>query len=167
MAEKEERHLSWDEIHEKCVALAEQVQSGSDKFKGLVAVATGGLTPTHIIAKILGIKEIHAACISTYEDENPFQRAKAVIHSLPLLEDEGAGYLFIDDMIDSGRTFDILRLQYPKAKFACLYAKERSLQLADFMVEKMRENGWLVFPWEARYEKPAEQNYDVPRPRVS
>lgn len=55
--------------------------------------------------------------------------------------------VFIDDLVDSGRTRDRMILASPNAVFLSLFDKGASIML---------EKAWLVFPWEATEESSAD-----------
>jgi GTP cyclohydrolase IA len=61
----------------------------------------------------------------------------------PILAD-----MFLDDVIDSGRTQEKFRKDFPDKPFVALYNK----------LEKDKDIGWLVFPWESEEEKSIEDS---------
>ena len=85
---------------------------------GIVAITRGGLVPAHIIARELDIRVIDTVCISSYDDQT--QREADVLKSVA---GDGAGWLIVDDLVDTGATGRIVREMLPKAHFATVYAK--------------------------------------------
>jgi GTP cyclohydrolase I len=57
--------------------------------------------------------------------------------------------IIIDDLIDSGTTYENFRDKYPDKPFIALYNKK---------TEENLKNKWLVFPWEIK-EEPVEDNF--------
>lgn len=141
-----QREISWDEIRANIEYLSSKLKS--KKWKGILCITGGGLTPTHYLAKKLEIKLIETLCISSYEN---FEKKKeSVIHKMPQLEMEGEGWLVVDDIADHGDTFEIVRKQFPKAYNTALFAKPNALEkgVVDLYGEKVEQKTWVVFPWE-------------------
>lgn len=138
--------ISWSQVHLDAHALALKLQP-LGTFKGIIAVARGGLVPACLVARGLGVRNIETACIASYhDDENKSGEMK--IYHLPELEDGGAGWLVVDDLVDSGATFAYLRKTWPKAHYACLYAKPTGRPTADTFMTEYPQDLWIDFPWE-------------------
>ena len=60
----------------------------------------------------------------------------------------GKGWLVIDDLADTGETLAAVRILFPQARFAALYAKPRGKPQVDVYVTEVEQSLWLVFPWE-------------------
>lgn len=147
--------IGWQEVEARSQDLAKQLRR-FEEIKGIIAITTGGMIPACLVARQLGVKNIQTFAISTYDDTE--QRANASIFHAPALLDHGAGWLVIDDLVDTGRTLAILREHYPQAVYGCLYAKPEGKSLTDYAVETVAQDTWLVFPWEIEsktYEKAA------------
>ena len=61
---------------------------------------------------------------------------------------DGSGWVFIDDMADTGQTAKLIRKRYPKAKFAVVYAKPEGQESVDYFVKLLKAENWIVYPWE-------------------
>ena len=61
---------------------------------------------------------------------------------------DGAGFLIVDDLVDSGVTAGVVRDLLPRAHFACLYAKPAGQRLADTWVVEVPQETWILFPWD-------------------
>src|ERR1700749_5020902 len=57
--------VSWDQFHRDSRALAWRL-SGAGPFEAIVCITRGGLVPTAIVARELGIKIIETICVSSY-----------------------------------------------------------------------------------------------------
>jgi adenine/guanine phosphoribosyltransferase-like PRPP-binding protein len=114
-------------------------------FRGIVAVARGGLVPAAIVARELDIRRIDTICVARYDDA---AREPGTISVLKTLDGDGDGLLMIDDLVDTGETARIVRDLLPKAHFATLYAKPAGRPLVDTFVTEVSQDTWIVFPWE-------------------
>ena len=54
----------------------------------------------------------------------------------------------IDDLVDSGNTYRLIREHLPKAHFACVYAKPAGVPTADTFVTEVSQDTWVYFPWD-------------------
>lgn len=134
--------ISWERFHQDTKILAGQL-SKLKTYRGLIAVTRGGLVPAAIIAREIGIRHIDTLCISSYDDQH--QRELNVIKSV---EGDGQGWLIVDDLVDSGRTAELIRNMYPKAYFAVVYAKPQGKRLVDHFVLEVDQDTWIDFPWD-------------------
>jgi len=66
----------------------------------------------------------------------------------PAAAGDGAGFLIVDDLVDSGITAQVVRDLLPQAHFACLYAKPAGQRLADTWVVEVPQETWILFPWD-------------------
>ncbi|HSV28437.1 MAG TPA: xanthine phosphoribosyltransferase [Candidatus Omnitrophota bacterium] len=135
--------VSWDTMHRDCLGLAGRLRA-KGPFKGIVAVARGGLVPAAIVARELDVKLVETVCISSYDSK--VQGEPEVIKGLG---GDGDGWLVVDDLVDSGATVRTVRAMLPKAHYATLYAKPEGLPLVDTFVAEIDQPVWIIFPWEA------------------
>jgi xanthine phosphoribosyltransferase len=61
---------------------------------------------------------------------------------------DGEGWIFVDEIADTGRTLEALRKLYPKALFVSLSAKPQGLKHSDMNGLSFGQEEWIVFPWE-------------------
>src|SRR5271170_7465323 len=102
--------VSWEELHRNAKALAWRlVELGP--WKGLIAVTRGGLVPAAIVARELDIRRIETVCVIGYhpDDSRPEQAGETKIIKAPADVGNGDGWLVVDDLVDTGRTADVLR----------------------------------------------------------
>ena len=142
--------VSWDELHRHARALAWRLQE-KGPFKGIVSITRGGLVPAAIVARELDIRLVDTVCVSTYEHKD--QGAAEVLKSV---EGDGAGWLIVDDLVDTGTTAKIVRDMLPKAHFATIYAKPAGRPMVDTFITEVSQDTWILFPWdvELAYAKP-------------
>ena len=147
-------HISWAEIHRDTKKLVGKLL-GQGPWKGIVALTRGGLFPAAIVAREMGIRVVDTLCITSYED---MQVGTLNVLKTPdsAIQDEGEGWLILDDLVDTGTTAREARRLLPKAVFAVVYAKPEGRETADVFVHDVPQEYWVVFPWdsEPQYVKP-------------
>lgn len=136
------RAVSWQEIERDCRALAAKV-AGSGSFAGIVAVARGGLVPAALLAHLLKLPLVDTVCVASYDGRE--QGEPVILKTVP---GDGAGWLVVDDLVDSGTTLAVLKGLMPRAHFATLYAKPAGRDAVDSFVAEVEQDVWLAFPWE-------------------
>ncbi len=134
--------VSWEELHRHSKALAWRLMDGGP-WQGLVAVTRGGLVPAAIVARELEIRLIETICISSYDDRE--QGELAVLKEVP---GDGQGWLIVDDLVDTGRTAQVVRDSLPKAHFATVYAKPAGRPLVETFITEVSQDTWILFPWD-------------------
>ncbi len=142
--------VSWEELHRNAKALAWQLHD-LGPWKGLIAVARGGLVPGGIIARELDIHCVETVSIVGYhsDDSHPMRKDKiSVLRKPSNVENEGKGWLVIDDLVDTGRTIELLRKMFPRAHFAAIYAKPTGKALLDNHITEISQDTWVYFPWD-------------------
>ena len=150
---KDEIIISWVELHRDARYLSEMLHQ-KGPWKGIIAVTRGGLVPAALVARELDIRLVDTICVSSY-DAGGAPGAAQVQGELKVLKGvagDGAGYLLIDDLVDTGRTAQIVRQQLPKAFFATLYAKPAGRPVIDLCIKEFKQTKWIHFPWDIEYK---------------
>jgi len=137
--------VSWEELHRTSKALAWRLLE-LGPFDGVVAVTRGGLVPAAIVARELEIRVIETACLASYHGQS--QGNKVEILKPPSMAESGAGWLVIDDLVDTGETGKVLRRLLPDAHFATVYAKPQGRPVVDTFVTEVSQDTWIYFPWD-------------------
>lgn len=145
-------NVTWDQMHGDSKALAWKLLE-TGKWKGIVAVTRGGMIPACIIARELNLRLIETFCVSSYDHKD--QREAKILKNLESVGD-GEGWLVIDDLVDTGSTYNLIHKYLPKAHFACVYAKPQGVPSTDTYVVEVSQDTWVFFPWdmETQYIKP-------------
>jgi xanthine phosphoribosyltransferase len=60
----------------------------------------------------------------------------------------GKGVLVLDDLVDTGRTAQLVRGLLPEAHFAAVYAKPMGRPLLHTFVSEVPQDTWIHFPWD-------------------
>jgi xanthine phosphoribosyltransferase len=151
MAASAQKHfpVSWEELHRNAKALAWRlVEIGP--WKGIIAVTRGGMVPAAIVARELDIRIVETVSVIGYhyDDSKPTQLGTAEIVKQAANVGDGEGWLVVDDLVDTGRTAEVLRRLMPKAHFATVYAKPLGRPLVDTFVTEVSQDTWIYFPWD-------------------
>jgi xanthine phosphoribosyltransferase len=145
--------VSWEEMHRNAKALAWRLVD-MGPWKGLIGVTRGGLVPAAVVARELDIRVVETVSVVSYksDDSNPGQTEEATIVKVPANVGDGAGWLVVDDLVDTGRTAEILRRLLPKAHFATVYAKPLGRPLVDTFITEVSQDTWIYFPWDVELQ---------------
>ena len=65
-----------------------------------------------------------------------------------IMGDQGEGVLIVDDLVDTGKTLELVRELYPRAHFATVYAKPKGKPLVETYVTEVSQDTWIFFPWD-------------------
>ena len=156
-------HVSWDQLHRDARALAWRLQGkgpDSGAWRAVVAITRGGMAPAMIVARELDIRTVDTISVKSYHSGGgkADQRREAEVLKSPdvTMMGDGSGVLIIDDLVDSGKTLELVRGIYPKAHFACVYAKPEGEKQADTYITSVSQDTWIFFPWDMalQYVKP-------------
>jgi xanthine phosphoribosyltransferase len=145
--------VSWEELHRNAKALAWRLLE-LGPWKGMMAITRGGLVPAAIVARELDIRLIETVCVIGYhpDDSKPQQAKEATVLKPASNVGDGEGWLVIDDLVDTGRTIDVLRKTMPKAHYAAVYAKPLGRPLVDTFITEVSQDTWIYFPWDVELQ---------------
>ena len=145
--------VSWVELHRDARYLSELLHA-KGSWRGIIAITRGGLVPAALVARELDIRLVDTICVTSYSSAGAGQAAQvqAQVEVLKGVAGDGEGYLLIDDLVDSGRTAQVVRQLLPRAHFATLYAKPAGRPIVDTCVKEFKQNKWIYFPWDIEYK---------------
>jgi xanthine phosphoribosyltransferase len=143
-------HVSWDQMHRDARALAWRLDGkGPDAgaWKAVVGITRGGLVPAMIVARELDVRVVDTISVISYAHQD---RGDAVMTKSPQadLMGDGTGILIVDDLVDSGKTLELVRSMYPNAHFATVYAKPSGKPMVDTYITEVSQDTWIFFPWD-------------------
>ena len=149
-------HVSWDQIHRDSRALAWRLDGKGPgergAWKAVVGITRGGLVPAMIVSRELDIRVVDSISVKSYHSGGgkADQRREAQVIKSPQAElmGDGTGILIVDDLVDSGKTLELVRRLYPKAHFATVYAKPQGKPQVDTYVTEVSQDTWIFFPWD-------------------
>jgi len=143
-------HVSWDQMHRDARALAWRLDGkgpNDGAWKAVVGITRGGLVPAMIVARELDIRMVDTISVKSYSHQS--QGETQVIKSPQAeLMGDGTGILIVDDLVDSGRTLEVVRTLYPNAHFATVYAKPSGKPMVDSYITEVSQDTWIFFPWD-------------------
>ncbi|MCB1311943.1 MAG: xanthine phosphoribosyltransferase [Sedimentitalea sp.] len=143
-------HISWDQIHRDSRALAWRLDGhGPDNggWRAVVAITRGGMAPAMIVARELDIRTVDTISVKSYDHQKQSE-TKVLKAPDPDLMGDGTGILIVDDLVDSGKTLEVVRAMYPKAHFATVYAKPKGRPQVDTFITEVSQDTWIFFPWD-------------------
>ncbi|WP_281991939.1 xanthine phosphoribosyltransferase [Sulfitobacter geojensis] len=148
-------HISWDQIHRDSRALAWRLDGkGPDAgaWKAVVAITRGGMAPAMIVARELDIRTVDTISVVSYHSgggkADDRREAKVLKSPDPEIMGDGTGILIVDDLVDSGKTLELVRKLYPNAHFATVYAKPEGEPQVDTFITGVSQDTWIFFPWD-------------------
>jgi xanthine phosphoribosyltransferase len=149
-------HVSWDQIHRDARALAWRLDGKGPEdggaWRAVVGITRGGLVPAMIVSRELDIRVVDTISVKSYHSGGgkADQRREAQMIKAPdaTLMGDGAGILIVDDLVDSGKTLELIRSLYPRAHFATVYAKPHGKPQVDSYITEVSQDTWIFFPWD-------------------
>jgi hypothetical protein len=124
-----EQNVSWNEIESLVKILSKKILNLKRNFSSITTLSRGGLVPSRLLADHLGIKKIFVDKKNISSDS-----------------------LFIDDIFDSGDTFDKIIPNVDndsKLVFATLFARSEKKYPKQLIYAKKTDNSaYVVFPWD-------------------
>lgn len=141
--------VSWEELRRHAKALAWSLLE-QGPWQGIIAITRGGLVPAAIVARELEVRQIETVCITSYEDSAAGGSLRGTTLLKPAMASigDGSGWLVIDDLVDTGRTLELMRGSLPKAYYATVYAKPAGRPLVDRFMIEVSQDTWIYFPWD-------------------
>jgi xanthine phosphoribosyltransferase len=143
-------HVSWDQIHRDSRALAWRLDGHGPEdgaWKAVVAITRGGMAPAMIVARELGIRLVDTISVKSYDHQDQTE-AKVLNAPDEAMMGNGTGVLIVDDLVDSGKTLELVRSLFPKAHFATVYAKPKGRPQVDTFITEVSQDTWIFFPWD-------------------
>ena len=124
-----EQDVSWNEIESMVMILSKKITKLSRTFSSITTLSRGGLVPSRLLADHLGIETIFV------------DKRKITSDSL-----------FVDDIFDSGKTFDKIssKVDAPKKLvFVTLFARRGKKYPKNLVYAKKTNNdAYVIFPWD-------------------
>ncbi|MEQ9041853.1 MAG: xanthine phosphoribosyltransferase [Silicimonas sp.] len=143
-------HVSWDQIHRDSRALAWRLDGrGPDNgsWRAVVAITRGGMAPAMIVARELDIRTVDTISVKSYDHQSQMDAVVLKSPDKDMMGD-GTGILIVDDLVDTGKTLEVVRALYPKAHFATVYAKPQGEPMVDTFITGVSQDTWIFFPWD-------------------
>ncbi len=143
-------HVSWDQLHRDARALAWRLDGqGPDdgNWKAVVAITRGGMAPAMIVARELDIRMVDTISVKSYNHQEQSE-PKVIKHPDMDVVGDGTGVLVVDDLVDTGRTLEVVQATMPKAHIATVYAKPKGRPMVQTFITEVSQDTWIFFPWD-------------------
>jgi xanthine phosphoribosyltransferase len=100
-----------------------------------------------IVSRELDIRVVDTISVRSYSHQS---QAEPVVTKAPQdgLMGDGTGILIVDDLVDTGKTLELVRRLYPRAHFATVYAKPSGRPMVDSYITEVSQDTWIFFPWD-------------------
>jgi uncharacterized protein len=134
-------YYTWQEIEALVEKLVHTMRRSGKKYDVILAVANGGIILARLIARELDVNHIQFIL-----DRNKKLYAEDM---LPLIK--GKKYLIVDDIYDTGDTFNKVYAMVKEfdCDFAFLMSRYKNSNAA-LVAKVLNHEKWIVFPWEGK-----------------
>lgn len=142
----EKEFISYDKIQSLINIVVSKLQ---DEYDCIVGVSRGGLIPATLVGYKL-YKPVYSFGVATYKDTTQTGECNIYQH-LPKLAKSRV--LVVDDICDTGNTFDIIKKLYKhnngisRLDFMSVFVREGREHLVDYYGVVVPEGIWMDFPW--------------------
>lgn len=143
--------VTWAAFHSRCRRLVTKIRQSAFTPDLIVGIGRGGCPPARVVADFLGIMDLASFKIEHYRGAKP---DVAAVVKYPLAASiEGRDVLLVDDVTDSGDTFDaafahLTERGTPRMiKSAVLDHKVISRYEPDYFGRKVIKWRWIIYPW--------------------
>ena len=143
-------YVSWDQLHRDARALAWRLDGhgrGDGAWKAVVAITRGGMAPAMIVARELDIRVVDTISVMSYSHQTQTEPKVIKAPDMDMVGD-GTGVLIVDDLVDTGRTLEVVRKTMPKAHIATIYAKPKGRAMVQTFITEVSQDTWIFFPWD-------------------
>ena len=144
-------YISWNRFYRLSGVLFGRIMDSGFEPDLIVAIARGGYPAARVLADFFGLMDLVSLKIEHYR--GPTRLADTVVpYPLPLSV-AGRRILLVDDVSDSGDTFDaalaeLARHGEPAAiRTAVLHHKQTSRHVPDYVAQHVRQWRWITYPW--------------------
>ncbi len=109
-----------------------------------------------IVARELGIRTVDTISVESYDHKS--QSDPKVVKNAVFGDMDGT--LVIDDLVDTGKTLELVKSIFPTAHFATIYAKPLGRSFVDTYITEVSQDTWIYFPWDTalQYVGPYRQS---------
>ena len=144
--------ISWDEIYDLSIKLAEKIRKSDFVPDVIIGIARGGWIVARLLSDLLDIDEVGSVRIQFYKSVGVTYHEPVVSQPVSISV-ENKRILLCDDVSDTGYSLKTA-LNHVKergaeiVKTATLHQKTKTILVPDFWVGKT--DAWIIYPWERR-----------------
>ncbi len=146
--------ISWSAFYRLCQSLAALIEVSGYRPDMIVAIGRGGWTPARVLADFFGIVDLTGFNIVHYRGSHMEPEARIKYPLAVELNDRRV--LLVDDVSDSGDTFDLALKHVAEhgrpetIRTAALHHKIASRFKPDFYASSITKWRWIIYPWALR-----------------
>jgi xanthine phosphoribosyltransferase len=136
--------LTWQDVEEDLKKLRNILYPVMrNEINGIIAIARGGLIPATIFSYMSDVRNVKTVQVKGYE--HTARKEKHTYTCEISVQDSGAGWLIMDDVLDTGMTIDLVRRSFPKAIPVALCSK--AIDAFCYCPRTIEDDIWVRFPW--------------------
>lgn len=155
-----EKIIGYDVIEFLAKSLALRFRINNKEFTHVIGIARGGMIPATIISYMLDARLL-AYGVKSYENKK--QGLLTIDQDIDFDSlDENSRLLVIDDVCDTGKTFEHIQEKignrFHTVRYASLFAKKATKDKVDHYSVLVDNSTWIIFPWEVGVPQ------DIPTP---
>lgn len=153
----DKRYIDYDEFSEMILNLCKQIEQSDFNPDIIVPILRGGAVAGITLSHYFDVPMVGL----TWSTRDCYLQdiGKETNCWLPEMAVEGTKILLVDDILDSGRTILEIQEDWNKSvyaeipwgngvKVAALQERYTSKVKADFCIENIADDDWVVYPWE-------------------
>jgi len=143
------RFVTWQEIENASLSIYAKMLQNNYKPQSIIGLLRGGIVPARIFSDFFDILlDFFALDIKLYTGINERNDEPSIKSFCGDVKD--TKILIIDDIWDSGKTMEgvLNYLGDEDITTATLFWKETAKGRPTYYAETVKENTWIVFPWE-------------------
>ena len=105
------------------------------------------MVPAMVVSRELDIRVVDTISVKSYSHQDQTE-PRLIKAPQDTVMGDGEGVLIVDDLVDTGKTLELVRGLYPKAHFATVYAKPAGRPQVDTFITEVSQDTWIFFPWD-------------------
>ena len=142
--------LTYDDIWSLTNKLAKKIRKEKLEPDILLGITRGGLVVTRILSDIMNNFNVVIIGVGFYKGLNETEKEPILTQELTM-DLSGQEVLLIDDVSDTGRSFEFVvkylqKMKLQTLKTAALHFKPHSIFKPDYFITETSK--WIVYPWE-------------------
>lgn len=144
---------SWEECAETCKHMVGVMKAAGYTPRRILALAKGGLIPAALVHQAFPDAEFCVLRTKHYGPEGKTAEVELGTSISQLRDWDGYSTLIVDDICDTGDTFEALKEFMPDSHYAAMFMRNAGEDTedtfhVDFVGYYVKSPGWVNFPWE-------------------
>lgn len=144
-------YVNWNHFYRLCGVLWQRIADSGYRPDLIIAITRGGYPAARVLSDFAGLMDLVGLKIEHYHGPSKLRQA-IVPYPLPL-SITGRRVLLVDDVSDSGDTFDAAFAELAKRgeplamRTAVLHHKQVSRHTPDYHAQRIVKWRWVTYPW--------------------